>query len=177
MRPRRVGPAPYLASEDSALLRTALLPYSGNACLEIGAGNAGNVVELAKRFDLVVGTELQRPAMSDWKDEEANLILADGASALRDSSFDLVAFNPPYIRAEIVDRAVDGGPDLEVPKRFLRDALRVVKGSGKVVFLLSEEAEMDEFERICGASGFRLRKVAAERGFFEELSVYLAARD
>ena len=101
-------------------------------------------------------------------------VLADRATCLRDSAFDLVAFNPPYLREEIVDSAVDGGVDLEVPHRFLDEALRVVKPSGKVVFLLSDEAELGELEMVCAAKRFRAHKVASERGFFEELSVYIA---
>jgi methylase of polypeptide subunit release factors len=91
--------------------------------------------------------------------------------------FDLVAFNPPYIRAAVVDRAVDGGEDLEIPRKFLRDALRVAKPTGKVLFLLSDEADIREFEAICSEKGLRVWRVARERGFFEELSVYLAEPD
>ncbi len=169
--------APYLASEDSALIRKVLSGQSGESALEIGAGNCGNLVILAGRFRLAVGTDVVRPGMADWSEKGAELVLSDGASCIRDSSFDLVAFNPPYVRAEVVDRAVDGGEGLEVPKKFMRDAIRVVRPTGKVVFLLDQDSDVQEFETICAARGFRIRKVASERGFFEELSVYIAARD
>ncbi len=167
---------PYLASADSALIRNALSDHTGGSALEIGAGNGGNLVALAGRFLLVVGTDIVRPGMEDWRGKGAEFVLSDGASCLRDSSFDLVAFNPPYLAADIVDRTVDGGIGLEVPKKFMRDALRVVRPTGRVVFLLNEEAEIREFETICSARGFRVRKVASERAFFEELSVYAAAQ-
>ena len=167
----------YLASEDSALLRMALRPYSGRSCLEIGAGNGGNLVELSKRFGTAVGTDLVRPEMPDWKGAGANYILADGASCLRPTSFDLVAFNPPYLAEEVeADRAVEGGKHLEVPKKFLWEALRTVKEEGVVVFLLSDEADPGEFESLCSGYGFRLKRVASERVFFEDLSVFEAAR-
>ncbi len=168
---------PYLASEDSALIRRVLSGLSGERALEIGAGNCGNLVILAGCFRLAVGTDLIRPGMTDWREEGAELVLSDGASCIRDSSFDLVAFNPPYLRAEVVDRAVDGGEELEVPKKFMRDAVRVVRPTGKVVFLLDQGADVREFEAICAARGFSIRRVASERGFFEELSVYTAARE
>jgi len=167
----------YLASEDSALLRRALQPYSGLSCLEIGAGNGGNLVGLAKRFGTVVGTDLVRPEMSDWKEAGANYILADGASCLRPDSFDLVAFNPPYLEEGVdPDRTVGGGSHLEVPKRFLREALRTVNDGGVIVFILNDEADPGEFERLCARSGFHLERVASQRVFFEELSVFTASR-
>jgi methylase of polypeptide subunit release factors len=169
---------PYIASEDSTLLRRALSGYTGGLCLEIGAGNAGALVELAARFDTVVGTDLVRPAMMDWKDAGVDFVLADGASCLRSSTFDLVAFNPPYISAEVgADTAVEGGEGLEVPLMFLKEALRVVKSNGKVVMLLNDGAELAKFRGICAGSGFRIDQVASLRVFFEELAVFVGSAD
>jgi len=169
---------PYVASEDSALLRRALQGESGESCLEIGAGNGGNLVELSRRYSVVVGTDIVRPNMSDWKATGANYVLADGASCLKDSTFDLVAFNPPYLAAEQAgDPAVEGGRRLEVPRAFLREALRAVKRGGRIVFLLCDEADMGDFRTECRKKGFGLEKLMSERYFFEGLAVYLAAAD
>ncbi len=166
---------PYLASEDSALFRQTLKGFSGGACLEIGAGNGGNLVELSNRFGLVVGTDLIRPAMPDWREVGANFVIADGAACLRPSAFDLVAFNPPYLAADVGgDKTVEGGRHLDVPKKFLKDGLNVVKREGTVVFLLNDEADPEEFEELTKENGFHLERVASQRLFFEELSVYKA---
>jgi len=167
----------YLAAEDSALLRRSLEGRSGERCLEIGAGNGGNLVLLAEGFHLVVGTDLVRPSMDDWRQVGANFVVADGASCIRDGSFDLVAFNPPYVPGPVEDRAVDGGTSLEVPKTFLREAIRVAKGSGEVVFVLNEEAELEEFRRIAREGGFALRTIASKKMFYEELTAYLASAE
>jgi release factor glutamine methyltransferase len=165
----------YLASADSALLRRALEGCSGGSCLEMGTGNGGALLELSKRFGLVVGTDVLRPEMADWKEAGANYILGDVASCLRPSIFDLVAFNPPYVAAKLAnDRAVEGGERLEVSKAFLRDALRVVKRSGVVIFLLNDDANPLEFEKICAEYGFSMQAKESERVFFEELTVFLA---
>jgi release factor glutamine methyltransferase len=167
---------PYLASEDSALLRNALGHYSGGICLEIGAGNGGAMLDLARRFALVVGTDLRRPGMDDWKQGGGQYLLADRASCLRDASFDLVAFNPPYLRERGTDDStVEGGVGLEVPRRFLEEALRVVKPAGRVIMLFNDQADVSEFERTCATRGFQLRLMASKRVFFEELSVYEAS--
>lgn len=166
---------PYLASEDSALLRDVLKRYRGESCLEIGAGNGGNLVVLAGRFRNVVGTDLVRPSMRDWNEKGTDFVLADGSTCLRDSSFDLVAFNPPYLKeTETGDRAVEGGENLEVPKKFLEDALRVVRPGGKIVMLLNDESDLPEFEHEVTSHGFHFTRVADKRLFFEELAVYEA---
>ena len=166
----------YLASDDSALLREALRSYSGGSCLEIGAGNGGNLIVLSSRFGVALGTDLVRPRMRDWEDGRTDYVLADGASCLRDSCFDLVAFNPPYLRTEgIADRTVEGGPGLEVPMNFLREALRVVRPSGRVVLLLNDDADEEDFKQECLRMGFGFRRVASRRVFFEELSVFEAS--
>ncbi|MDG7012560.1 MAG: hypothetical protein JRN11_03870 [Nitrososphaerota archaeon] len=167
---------PYLASEDSALLRGALTAYSGDSCLEIGAGNGGNLLELAKRFRTVVGTDLVRPSMTDWR-RDTNFVLADGAACLRSSCFDLVAFNPPYLEGdETGDVAVEGGRPLEVPKAFLSEAFRTVNRSGKVVFLVNDGTDVEELRGACEEAGFTLRLLASRRLFFEVLSVYEAVK-
>ncbi len=166
----------YISSDDSALLRKALRGHSGGSALEIGAGNSGGLRVLSEGYSLVVGTDVVRPVMSDWKGEGASYVLAEGASCLRDSVFDLVAFNPPYLAtAEAGDAAVEGGEGLEVPKGFLREALRTVKKNGTVVFLLNDEADEEEFSSVCAEMGFRLSRVHSERVFFEELRIYAAS--
>jgi release factor glutamine methyltransferase len=164
----------YISSEDSALLRQALGGFSGDSCLEIGAGNGGTMVELAGRFGLVAGTDILRPQMSDWRERGGSYVLADGASCFRPSAFDLVTFNPPYIPGKVRDSAVDGGHDLLVPRRFLADALRVVKRGGAVVFLVNSEADVRKFDAICAIWGFKLERIRTQRLFYEELAVYAA---
>ena len=165
----------YLASEDSALLRTALGAYAGEASLEIGAGNGGNLAELSKRFGLVVGTDLVRPSMQDWREHGADYVLADAGSCFRPGTFDLVAFNPPYLPEGVTDRATQGGEQLEVPRSFLRDALGVVRRGGKVLFLLNQGADIPEFREICSAAGYRMKRVMSKKLFYEELVVYEAS--
>jgi release factor glutamine methyltransferase len=171
--------AAYTASEDSVALRSALRRYSGSACLEIGAGNGGTLVELAKSFDLVVGTDIVRPETTDWRESGANYVIADAASCFRRGAFELVAFNPPYVPSEgISDRAVDGGREgTEVALRFLGDALEAVRGDGRIVMLLSSDNPVGEFEAECARKGFAMTKVSERRLFYETLHVFEASAE
>ncbi len=166
---------PYLAAEDSALLREAAAGYSGGRCLEIGAGNAGLLVSLSQRFSLAVGTDLVRPWMDDWKGGRAGYVLADRAACFGDRSFDLVAFNPPYLATDgVEDPATDGGTGAQAAMGFLREALRVVKREGAVLMLLNQEAPVKGFVEVCRDAGFALRPLLSKRLFYEELTVYEA---
>jgi release factor glutamine methyltransferase len=164
----------YVASEDSATLREALRGYSGGACLEIGAGNGGNLKELSKSFALVVGTDLARPEVEDWRECGANYVIADTTSCFRSGVFELVAFNPPYVPSEgISDRAVDGGRrGSEVSLHFLMGALDAVRRDGRVVMLLSSDNPLEDFQSECAFRGLTMRKVSERRLFYETLSVY-----
>lgn len=167
---------PYLAAEDSALLRKELAKYGGGRALEIGAGNGGNLIALSGKFKQVAGTDLVRPGMSDWRESGTDYLLADGAACFRDGTFDLVAVNPPYLPGGAVeDPAVDGGPGLVVAKALLSEALRVVKEDGSILLLLNDRARVLEFEGICLSRGFALKIIATRHVFFEELAVYEAA--
>jgi len=158
------------------LLREALRSYAGESALEIAAGNGGNLVMLTKGFEVVLGTDIVLPGMADWKALGADFLLADGASCIRLGSFDLVAFNPPYLNAEVGDDpSTEGGARLEVPMRFLKEALQVVKRTGRIVLVLNDQAQIGEFEAECRRQGFKLSRIAARHMFFEELSVYEAS--
>jgi release factor glutamine methyltransferase len=161
----------YLASEDSLLLRRVLLKFSGQTCLEIGSGNGGNLSELVKRFSFVVGTDIVRPEMPMGGSE---FVLADRASCFRNSTFDLVAFNPPYLPSEDVkDPAVDGGRDgVDAAVAFLEEAVRVVKGTGTIVILLSSYNPRERIELICREHGLAMTLEDSEMLFYENIAVY-----
>jgi len=165
----------YLASEDSLLLRRVLQRFTGQSCLEIGSGNGGNLSELVRRFTFVVGTDIVRPEMPSGRGE---FVLADRATCFRDSTFDLVAFNPPYLPSEEVeDPAVDGGRDgVDAALAFLEEAVRVMKSTGTILILLSSYNPRERIELICRKHGLTMTLEESERLFYENLAVYSIRR-
>jgi release factor glutamine methyltransferase len=164
----------YHSSEDSALLREVIRDYSGGSCLELGFGSGSNLPQLCERFELVAATDMTRPDNPPERPTCAELVLADRATCFRDSSFDFVVFNPPYLPSEsIVDPTVDAGSGgIEVPLSFLKEAIRVVKRAGTILFLLSSECDLEEFARQSARLGVRMKVVRKRRIFYETLLVY-----
>ncbi len=175
----RPGASRYLPAEDTYLLKEALGPASGDSCLEIGFGSGAALADVAERFRLAVGADVigiedARLARGPRMD----LVLTDRARCFRDGVFDLVFFNPPYLPSgRIEDRTVDGGRSgVEVPLSFLEEALRVLKGGGSAMVLLSDEGDVDAFVARCKGMGLSVEQAAEKRLFFERLVVFRIRR-
>jgi methylase of polypeptide subunit release factors len=169
----------YLPAEDTYLLRDALLPFRGGACLEMGFGSGAVLAGVAGRFRLAVGTDIL--GLEDAKlavSPGMELLLADRATCFRDGVFDLVFFNPPYLPSgSIEDRAVDGGPTgVEVPALFLEEGLRVLGDGGTMVALLSTEGDLEAFLTLCSDLGLEVETTTKKRLFYETLSVLTITR-
>ena len=168
----------YLPSEDTAVLAKALRSYSGERCLEIGFGSGAILESLTPRFGIVVGTDVLTLEEAGAAKGGAEVVLADRARCFRDAVFDLVAFNPPYLPSDsFEDRTVDGGElGLEIPLGFLDEALRVVRRGGNIVLLLSDQADIEQFLRMCEGRGALVEEVARTPLFFESLVVFRITR-
>jgi release factor glutamine methyltransferase len=165
----------YLYSDDSRFFGEVLSHLEGGeSFLEIGVGNGGNQMIVKDKFDLVVGTDIRGLDETKRMNPESELVVADRATCFRRSTFDVIAFNPPYVPSEtIVDRTVDGGPHgVEIPLEFLKSALEVAKSSGKILILLSSDDSMQMFQDFCEQHRLTPRKLAERKLFFEKLSVF-----
>ncbi|MDA4113083.1 MAG: methyltransferase domain-containing protein [Thaumarchaeota archaeon] len=168
------GTETYLPSEDTALLIRALSGWGSGSVLEIGFGSGAVLQSLLTRFSLVVGTDITSPDRARMAKGSAEVVLADRASCFREGTFDLVAFNPPYLPSEAIrDRTVDGGRGgIEVPMSFLDDALRVLKADGRIVVLLSDHGDLRGFVSHCIGLGLSISEAARAALFYESLVVY-----
>lgn len=171
--------ARYLPAQDTYILRDALVPFSGDSCLEIGFGSGAVLASVSGRFRLAVGTDiigLKEAGLA--LGPQVELVIADRATCFRDGVFELVFFNPPYLPSwPIEDEAVDGGPTgIEVPVTFLEESLRVLREEGTIVALLSSEGDLESFLSHCSMLGLAVESVAEKRLFYETLSVLTIRR-
>jgi release factor glutamine methyltransferase len=148
----------------------------GKLFLEIGFGSGKNLLVAAKKFNIVLGTEVL--PLKNFPSElscKIEVVRADKATCFREAIFDVVAFNPPYLPSEqIEDRSVDGGlHGVEVPLEFLNSALQVLKREGKILILLSSLGDMNLFAKFCSDHRLIAKKLVEKKFFFETLTVYL----
>ena len=146
----------------------------GETFLEIGVGGGANLKRLQKKFSLVIGTDLNRDGGDGLRSAGADLVLADRANCFRASSFDAIAFNPPYLPSEkIVDRAVDGGSDgMQIPLEFLSSALKAIKPGGRILMLVSDLGSIHRLEEYCALRNLQAVLLVERKLFFETLFVY-----
>ncbi len=161
----------YVYSDDSDLLRRAISKLEGESLLEIGVGNAGVLTGMGSRFKFLVGTDLLRPVRGN---SEVNFLRTDRATCFRDCTFEVVAFNPPYMPSSVIeDVTVDGGPGgISVPISFLEDALRVLRPDGRILMVLSSHCKLDKLFQFCTMRQLKIRKIEEKKLFFETLYVF-----
>ncbi len=174
----------YSPAEDTLLLIDAVQGFVGEWVLEIGVGSGAVVAGLAARFSSVVGVDINSAAVKTAKDRVASkrgvdFVCGDSAKSFRESVFDLVVFNPPYLPSGevVVDRVVDGGRGgVEVSKAWFQEASRCLGKDGRIVFLISSLSDVEGLFSYVKSLGFKTRVIKKVRFFFEELSAVEASR-
>ena len=104
----------YLPSDDTIFLANTVNRYSGTLALEIGTSSGIVLMELAKNFSAVIGTDIDLCSLKRLLEMSRNqrVICCHAASALHSIKFDLIVTNPPYLPNSTghVDKTIDGGP-------------------------------------------------------------------
>lgn len=170
------SPSVYRPGEDSLLLLESILLHPGERFLEVGTG--GGLIALhAARLGPAVATDVNREATAlARRGARKNglpleVVRTDLAAGLR-GTFDVIAFNPPYLEGcprDERDRAWAGGEwGSELSIRFLRDLPRILRPGGRAYLLLSRA---NRTARVLADSSFRSRVVSGKRLFFEDLEV------
>jgi len=169
----------YSPEEDTFLLSRIIQKYSVNNALEIGTGSGLLALELEVNNRFVVGVDLDFNALNELRISIAkkktgsriNIICCDSASPFRGDVFDLVVFNPPYLPSEkINDTTIDGGPSgVEISKAWFKDASRILRKDGRIVFLSSSISDVNGLFDYSRKLGFKVNVLKRKQLFFEEL--------
>lgn len=166
----------YIPDEDSLLLLHTLEPVVNGTLLEIGVGTGFLIERLAGRCQLAVGTDLNLAALLMTRNkvkDDVELIQCDTAEAIRDSSFEYVYFNPPYLPGDYnEDMSIFGGADgSEIAIKMLLSSVRVANLSGNVYFVVSSLTESDRLFKAANKFGV-LSRISVKKLFFEVLTIY-----
>jgi release factor glutamine methyltransferase len=171
-------PGVYAPAEDTALLLSALEVRKGERALEMGCGSGLISLHMAKAGAVVTAVDLDDRAVGNaLRNAELNglrikVLQSDLFERVR-GSFDLLVFNPPYLRGRAEgadDLCWAGGEDgVHVTARFLREAGKHLAPGGRVLMLLS--SDMDEGAVDRALEGWRWTVLSSRTLFFERLRV------
>ncbi len=166
----------YRPSEDSRLLLAAISLRAGERFLEVGTGS-GFVAVHAARFARVVATDANPGAAhlaraNALRNRVSMAVLTTDLMAGIRGTFDVIAFNPPYLEGpatDRLDRAWQGGRGgSEIALRFLGDLDRVLAPRGRAYLLLSR---VNEDARAAAEARYQATIAATQKLFFETLDV------
>ncbi|MBC7114990.1 MAG: release factor glutamine methyltransferase [Archaeoglobi archaeon] len=166
----------YPPSEDTyLLLRNALREVRReDRVLEVGCGSGKISEELSKVAREVFATEINPYSARFAHERGVEVILTDLTRGIK-GEFDLILFNPPYLPEKATDLEslawAGGEGGIEVAKRFIDEAQRLLSERGRILLVLSSLSEISEFLEHAKRTGFEVEVIDEERLFFERLYV------
>ncbi len=166
----------YLPSDDTIFLANTINRYSGTLALEIGTSNGIVLMELAKQFKTVIGTDIDFCSLKHLLEMSRNqrVICCHAASALHGIKFDLIVTNPPYLPNATghIDKTIDGGPaGVEITIGFLKDAIDRLEIGGKILIIVSSISDTRKLDSFLSKNNIMVKKIAQKELFYETLQI------
>lgn len=168
----------YSPSDDTFLMLDVLAGFrlEGREVLDVGTGSGALGLYCAMRGAQVTATDIDQKALGHAlkaaQDLRVNLrIIHSDLFSNVTGRFDLVVFNPPYLRSiGTEDPAVDGGESGQaVAERLLNSLASHLKEGGQSLIILSSASDTEFLAT--RYPDFEFSIVASKRLFFEELRV------
>lgn len=166
----------YLPSDDTIFLANTINRYSGTLALEMGTSNGIVLMELAKQFKTVIGTDIDFCSLKRLLEMSRNqtVICCHAASALHGIKFDLIVANPPYLPNAIgyFDNTTNGGPTgVEITIDFLKDAIDRLEIGGKFLIIVSSFSDTRKLDSFLSKNNIMVKKIAQKELFYETLQI------
>jgi release factor glutamine methyltransferase len=177
-----VSPDVYNPSDDSYLLLKVVDVSPDESLLEMGTGTGLVAVHAAKLGAKVTGVDINPHAVDCARRNAArnNVRLEIVRGDLFDKilgSFDVIAFNPPYLPGETtsttwIEKAWSGGEEgSEVAIRFLRDAWRHLNPGGRIYIILSSVGGLMSVLK-AAKERYGMEMLIEQHMFFESIFAY-----
>lgn len=173
----------YRPAEDSKLLADTAVDHVAptDRVLDVGTGSGYVASRIASETGAsVLASEVNPAACRQAREAGIAVVRADIVSPFRDSTFDVVVCNPPYLPTppdrewdDWMERALSGGPDgRAVIDPFVRAVGRVLRPDGVAYLLLSTLSDPEAVRELAEHRGFDVSTVASESHPFERLLVF-----
>lgn len=175
-------PDVYDPSDDSYLLLKVVDVAREVSLLEMGAGTGLIAIHAAKLGAKVTAADINPHAVECTRRNAAknnvrmDVVRSDLFEKIH-GSFDIIAFNPPYLPVETkstawIEKAWSGGEEgNEVAIRFLRDAWKHVNPGGRIYMILSSAGGLVSVLK-AARERYDVRLLEEQRMFFESIFAY-----
>lgn len=169
----------YQPREDSYLLLNCMEEYvkNGDCVLEVGVGSGYVLSSLQKgekNLD-VIGSDISRYSVEKAHDSIDRIVQSNLSNCFSDNSFDLIAFNLPYLqpseRDDKLDQEALSYRD-DLLQDFLSESSRCLKQDGTCIFVLSSKTPVNPISKI-DSSELEIVRSYEEKHFFEHIKCFV----
>lgn len=173
----------YQPAEDSYLLSLVVkkylssLKYKKILVLDIGSGSgiqAKTCIKAKIPRKNILCADIDREAVKELEKQGLNSVASDLFSKIT-GRFDLIIFNPPYLPEDKYDRQIDttgGKKGHETILKFLKQAKNHLNKNAVILLLVSSFAYPRIIRKYAKNLGYKIRKIAEKKLFFEKLEVW-----
>jgi release factor glutamine methyltransferase len=159
------------------------LNLEGRRVLDIGSGSGLLALLAARGGASVVCVDINPLAVETSRQNSERNGLAEHILTIKSDlfknvpveQFDLIITNPPYYRriaSTPFEAAFNGGEQFEFFQELSRSAPRFLKPDGRLLMILSSDANMPAILNLFRREGFGVRELRKGRKLFEKLIVY-----
>jgi release factor glutamine methyltransferase len=169
----------YSPREDSFLLEKEVKKYAkGKSFLDLGAGS-GIQAKAAKsvKAKSILCADVNEEALKELKSQGFIAIKSDLFSNIKES-FDLIAFNPPYLpenKREDTESALTttgGKKGDEIIIKFLKEVKNHLNQDGIILLVVSSLTPKEKILKILEKNSLRHEVISSQKFFFETLEVW-----
>ena len=175
----------YEPSEDSLFLSKVIAEVRADRVAEVGVGS-GFVIDgyvQANAPEVAVGTDVDVEAIKVARGrgghDSIEYVLCRSCDGFREDAFQLVFFNPPYLKDEGTDDAATSGGKGGVERTFgmACSSYGALASQGCMIFLASTLSDVESLLHQLHEEGMSPRKLASLKLFFEELHAFKVTKE